>query len=55
MRARGHTRLVGVELDEVALLAAVRRGLDVVQCDLEHGLSPFRDGQFDGVVLSQTL
>jgi homoserine O-acetyltransferase/O-succinyltransferase len=55
LRARGHDRLLGVELDEDALLAAVRRGLDVVQCDLEHGLSPFRDGQFDVVVLSQTL
>lgn len=55
LRARGHTRLVGVERDEDAILAAVRRGLDVVQCDLEQGLAPFRDRQFDVVVLSQTL
>jgi homoserine O-acetyltransferase len=55
LRARGHTRLVGVEGDEDAILAAVRRGLDVVQCDLEQGLAPFRDRQFDVVVLSQTL
>lgn len=55
LRARGHTRLVGVELDEHALLACVRRGLDVVQHDLEHGLPLFHDGQFDIVVLSQTL
>ncbi|MBX3024003.1 homoserine O-acetyltransferase [bacterium] len=55
LRARGHARLLGVELDEAAILAAVRRGLDVVQCDLEQGLAPFRDRQFDVVVLSQTL
>ncbi|MDX2166069.1 MAG: homoserine O-acetyltransferase [Deltaproteobacteria bacterium] len=55
LRARGHTRLVGVELDEQAILACAGRGLDVVQCDLEAGLPPFRDGQFDVVVLSQTL
>jgi homoserine O-acetyltransferase len=55
LRARGHARLLGVELDEAAILAAVRRGLDVVQCDLEEGLGPFRDRQFDVVVLSQTL
>lgn len=55
LRARGHARLLGVELDEAAILAAVRRGLDVVQSDLEQGLPPFRDGQFDVVVLSQTL
>ncbi|HSP96502.1 MAG TPA: homoserine O-acetyltransferase [Candidatus Dormibacteraeota bacterium] len=55
LRARGHGRLLGVEFDEDAILAAVRRGLDVVQCDLEQGLAPFRDRQFDVVVLSQTL
>jgi homoserine O-acetyltransferase/O-succinyltransferase len=55
LRERGHRRLVGVELDERAVLASVERGLDVVQHDLEEGLSPFADGQFDVVVLSQTL
>lgn len=55
LRQRGHTRLVGVELDERAILACVEQGLDVVQRDLERGLSPFADGQFDVVVLSQTL
>lgn len=55
LRARGHTRLVGVELDERAILACVGRGLDVVQTDLERGLPGFRDAQFDVVVLSQTL
>ncbi len=55
LRERGHSRLVGVELDEHAVLACVERGLDVVQHDLEKGLAPFADGQFDVVVLSQTL
>jgi homoserine O-acetyltransferase len=55
LRARGHQRLLGVELDEDELVAAVRRGLDVVQYDLEQGLAPFHDDQFDVVVLSQTL
>jgi homoserine O-acetyltransferase len=55
LRARGHTRLVGVELGEDAVLACVRQGLDVIHHDLEKGLAPFADGQFDIVVLSQTL
>lgn len=55
LRQRGHTRLVGVDLDEDVLLACVGQGLDVVQCDIEKGLSWFTDGQFDVVVLSQTL
>jgi homoserine O-acetyltransferase/O-succinyltransferase len=37
------------------VLACVERGLDVVQKDLEKGRLPFTDGQFDVVVLSQTL
>ena len=36
-------------------MACVRRGLDVVQADLNKGLAAFADGQFDIVVLSQTL
>jgi homoserine O-acetyltransferase len=55
LRERGHHRLVGVELDERAVLACVERGLDVIQHDLEQGLSPFGNRQFDVVVLSQTL
>jgi homoserine O-acetyltransferase len=55
LRRRGHARLAGIELDEQAVLAAVRRGLDVVQGDVGGGLAAFRDRQFDVVVLSQTL
>ena len=55
LRERGECRLMGIELDEQAILACVRRGLDVVQADLNQGLPAFADGQFDFVVLSQTL
>ena len=55
LRKRGAGRLVGVELDERAVLASVVRGLDVIQADLEHGLSWFTDASFDVVLLSQTL
>ncbi len=55
LRERGHTRIAGVELDERAIVDCVRRGFDVLQLDLNEGLSPFADGQFDCVVVSQTL
>jgi len=55
LAARGHERLVGVELAEPAVVACVQRGLDVVQSDLNDGLACFADNQFDVVVLSQTL
>jgi homoserine O-acetyltransferase/O-succinyltransferase len=55
LRERGPCRLMGVELDEQAMVACVRRGLNVVQADLNQGLPAFADSQFDFVVLSQTL
>jgi len=55
LKRRGNPRLLGIELDERAVLAAVRRGLDVVQGDVNRGLAAFGTGQFDFVVLSQTL
>ena len=55
LRDRGHRKVMGIEWDEKAIVACVRRGLDVVQADLNKGLASFADGQFDIVVLSQTL
>lgn len=55
LRARGHQRLMGVELDEAAIVACVARGHEVVQADLDAGLSAFGDGSFDVAILSQTL
>jgi homoserine O-acetyltransferase/O-succinyltransferase len=55
LRETDHRRLVGVELDEQKLLTAIRRGLDVVQTDINKGLGAFATDQFECVVLSQTL
>lgn len=45
----------GVELNDASVIAAIRRGVDVIQQDLEQGLALFDDQQFDTVVLSRTL
>jgi homoserine O-acetyltransferase len=55
LREGDHRRLVGVELDERKILTCVGRGLDVIQADLNKGLGAFRTGEFDRVLLSQTL
>jgi homoserine O-acetyltransferase/O-succinyltransferase len=55
LRDGDHRRLVGVELDEKNILTCINRGLDVVQADLNKGLAPFGERQFDCVVLSRTL
>ena len=45
----------GVEIDDANVLACVTNGVNVIQGDLERGLSGFEDRSFDYVVLSQTL
>jgi methionine biosynthesis protein MetW len=45
----------GVEIDFESLLACVKNGVNVVQNDLETGLSMFESSSFDCVILSQTL
>jgi homoserine O-acetyltransferase len=55
LRAAGFRALMGVELDERAIVSCVRQGLDVLHADLNRHLDPFGDGSFDVVVLSRTL
>jgi methionine biosynthesis protein MetW len=50
-----HITGYGVEIDDASVLACVRNGVNVLQSDLERGLSGFEDSSFDYVVLSQTL
>src|SRR5690606_28479915 len=45
----------GVEISDELVIASVRRGVQVVQQNLEGGLALFDDNQFDTVVLSKTL
>lgn len=54
---RDHKKVdgAGVEFDDERVIASVRRGVRVIQQNLEDGLALFGDQQFDSVVLSQTL
>jgi len=45
----------GVEKDDANVLACVQNGSNVIQMDLEDGLSGFEDQSFNTVILSQTL
>jgi methionine biosynthesis protein MetW len=49
--ARGY----GIEIDDANFLASVANGVNVIQGDLETGLSGFEAASFDYVILSQTL
>jgi methionine biosynthesis protein MetW len=53
-RERGCTGY-GVELDDANVLACVRRGVNVLQLNLEDGLAIFGDNSFDVVLQIDTL
>jgi methionine biosynthesis protein MetW len=55
LRDNRQVRGCGVEIDDNRVIACVQRGVEVIQQNLEDGLAMFDDGQFDTVVLSQTL
>ena len=45
----------GVEISDTKLVACIRNGVNVIQGDLNSGLSVFETHSFDYVILSQTL
>ena len=55
LHRRGHREIVGVDIDQDAIIACVRKGLPAIHADLNEGLRSFGDKQFSVVVLSQTL
>jgi methionine biosynthesis protein MetW len=45
----------GVEISDIDIVSCIANGVNVIQNDLDAGLSDFEDGAFDFVILSQTL
>ncbi len=45
----------GLEIDDTHVGECIKRGVNVIQTDLDAGLSEFDEGSFDYVVLSLTL
>lgn len=48
-------RVIGIEIDPAAITAAITKGLDIVEQDLDQGLANFRDQSFDVVVMAHAL
>ena len=55
LRKSLETKGYGVEKDDANWLACMQNGTNVIQMDLEAGLSGFENQSFDTVILSQTL
>jgi len=45
----------GVEIDHESVLGCIRNGVDVIQIDIERGLSGFENQSFNHVIISQAL
>lgn len=50
-----HARGYGVEADTDRVIASLANGINVLQMNLEQGLSGFKDGEFDYVIMSLSL
>ena len=46
---------LGLEIDGANITAALSRGLDIIEQNLDEGLSNFRDNSFDIVVMAHAL
>ena len=49
------TQGYGIEIEGSNVLASLKNGVNVIQNDIESGLSAIEDNAFDFVILSQTL
>ena len=45
----------GIEIDDDAIFACVKKGLNVFHDDIDRGLSEYHDHSFDYVILNQTF
>jgi methionine biosynthesis protein MetW len=55
LRETRHVRGYGVEISDLDIVSCIANGVNVIQNDLDAGLSDFEDNSFDFVILSQTL
>ena len=45
----------GIEIDEKNIISCLENGVNVIQTDLDAGLSQFDSNTFDYVIMTQTL
>jgi methionine biosynthesis protein MetW len=55
LKSERAVRGYGVEISDAGIVACIKNGVNVIQNDLDSGLSDFESHSFDFVILSQTL
>ena len=55
LQAERQVQGIGLEIDEASITAGIRRGLNIIEQNLDRGLANFRDNSFDTVVMAHAL
>ena len=55
LQAEKRVEGLGVDIDPANIIAAVSKGLCVIQQDMEDGLQNFEDSRFDAVIIAYSL
>ena len=55
LQTEKHVKGLGVDIDPENIIAAVSKGLCVVQQDMEDGLQNFEESRFDAVIIAYSL
>ena len=55
LKSERDVRGYGVEISDAGIIECIQNGVNVIQNDLDSGLSDFESNSFDYVILSQTL
>jgi methionine biosynthesis protein MetW len=55
LREQRQATVTGIEIDAAAITAAIARGLDVIEQDLDNGLANFPDQSYDTVIMAHAL
>ncbi|MEO1888918.1 MAG: methionine biosynthesis protein MetW [Cycloclasticus sp.] len=55
LTAHRNIRGYGVEIDQANVISCLKKGINIIQADLDAGLTDFEDGSFDYVIMTQAL
>ena len=55
LKTSRQVREIGLEIDEANIQRCIEHGVNVIEQNLDQGLSNFQSGSFDTVLLAQTL
>ena len=55
LQENSHVTGYGIEIKQANIVASIQNNINVIQADIEQGLTGFEDSSFDYVIMSQTI